>query len=124
MRDLLETSCDYEVVRVAKEFLHPPTSLSWTMISGPIEGAACVALLSHSSSCVRLPKLQLRSIGGNLTKWMSVWISFKGESHAFYQNFKFAIFVLFLMPTVWKKYSNIFSRFSFHCNPREKLSDN
>ena len=27
------------------------------------------------------------------------------------------------MPTVWKKYSKIFSRFSFHCNLREKLSD-
>ena len=31
--------------------------------------------------------------------------------------------MLLLMPTVWKKYSKIFSRFSFHCNPREKLSD-
>ena len=27
------------------------------------------------------------------------------------------------MPTVWKKYSKIFSRFSFRCNPREKHSD-
>ena len=34
------------------------------------------------------------------------------------------MFVLLLMPTVWKKYSNFFSRFSFCCNPREKHSDN
>ena len=48
----------------------------------------------------------------------------KGDSCAFYEFFKFAMFVLLLMPTVWKKYSKIFSRFSFCCNPREKHSDN
>ena len=50
--------------------------------------------------------------------------SLKGDSRAFYEFLKFAIFVLLLMPTVWKKYSKMFSRFSFHCNPREKHSDN
>ena len=48
----------------------------------------------------------------------------KGDSRTFYEFFKFAMFVLLLMATVWKKYSKIFSRFSFCCNPREKHSDN
>ena len=48
----------------------------------------------------------------------------KGDSRAFYEFFKFAIFVLLLMPTAWKIYSKIFCRFSFHCNLREKHSDN
>ena len=51
-------------------------------------------------------------------------LTLKGDSRAFYEFFKFAMFVLLLMPTVWKKYSKIFSRFSFCGNPREKHSDN
>lgn len=36
---------------------------------------------SLSSSCVRLPKLQLRSFGGDLTKWTGFWESFESTVH-------------------------------------------
>ena len=33
------------------------------------------------TSCVRLPKIQLRSFGGNVMKWMSFWESFQSTIH-------------------------------------------
>ena len=66
----------------------------------------------------------------NSKAWMNTEImhaslaKLKGDSRTFYEFFIFAIFALLLMPTVWKKYSKIFSRFSFHCNPCEKHSNN
>ena len=44
-------------------------------------------------------------------------------NHEFYHFFKFAIICVALDAYCLEKILNFFSRFSFHCNPREKLSD-
>ena len=51
-------------------------------------------------------------------------MALKGDSHAFYQFSKFAIFMLLLMSSICKKYFRIFLDFSFLYNRRRKRRDN
>ena len=85
----MEQADDYKegvfqaLIRIDRTTKAPPTSLSRTTMSDPIEGAAGTALPSESrtSNRVRLPKLQLRSFNGDLTKWTSFWESFHSPVH-------------------------------------------
>jgi hypothetical protein len=66
------------LVRIDRITKAPPTSTSSTE-APPMEGRT--PPLDSRSSRIRLPKLQLRSFGGDLTKWTSFWESFESAVH-------------------------------------------
>ena len=66
------------LIRIDKVTKAPPTSVSLTT---PREGDAPAPPSDSGASRVRLPKLQLRTFGGDLTKWTSFWESFESAVH-------------------------------------------
>ena len=66
------------LIRIDRVTKAPPTSISPTT---PAEGEDRTLPPVSRSSRVRLPKLQLRSFSGDLTKWTSFWESFESAVH-------------------------------------------
>ena len=66
------------LIKIDRVTKAPPASISPTT---PVEGEDHILSPVSRSSCVRRPKLQLRSFSGDLTKWTSFWESFKSAVH-------------------------------------------
>ena len=82
----IEQADDYKegvfraLIRIDRITEAPPTSISLTASA---EGGVRAPPPAPDSrwSCERLPKLQLRSFGGELTRWTSFWESLESAVH-------------------------------------------
>ena len=80
----IEQADDYKegvfraLIRIDRITKAPPASSSPTI---SVQGEVRAPPPDSRSSRVRLPKLQLRSFSGDLTKWTSFWESFKSAVH-------------------------------------------
>lgn len=84
MADEIEQADNYRetafaaLIRIDRIFGTPPTAAD---THHPPAEATPITTPDSRASRVRLPKLQLRPFGGDLTKWTSFWESFESAIH-------------------------------------------
>ena len=82
----IEQADDYKesifgtLIKVDRVMKAPPTRVPPTPVTLPVDTRAPPP--DSRSSRIRLPKLQLRSFGGDLTKWTTFWESFESAVHS------------------------------------------